>query len=86
MSQEEINKELTPEEVAEQKAKMEKFIDEELPFLRKQAEYEELQAKIEEARFRQVNAQVNMARMFMRPETEEDPKSSSGRKLKNKEK
>lgn len=65
--------ELTPEEVKAYKDKMEKRYDEEIPFLEKQVKYEELHARIDEARLRQYSAMLRLAQLQTPPE-EKTPK------------
>ena len=60
----EISK-LTPEEIAERKANMEKFYDEQTPFLVKQCKYEELASRIEVARFNRNEAMYKAAQLAM---------------------
>lgn len=63
-TQDEVKK-LTPEEIAQRKAQMEKFYDEQLPFLEKQCKYEELTSRIEVARFTRNEAMFKSAQLAM---------------------
>lgn len=66
--QNQAQKEPTPEEIKAYKEKMEKFYDEEIPFLEKKAKYEELQAIIDEARLRQFTSMLRLAQLQNVPE------------------
>jgi hypothetical protein len=56
-------KEFTAEELAQQKENMLKFYTESLPYLEAQLQYEELLMKIDEARFKRTNIQMQYAMM-----------------------
>jgi len=80
---EETKAALTPEEIKAMRDKMEAHWDEQLPFLKKQAEYEILIADIEEARTRRLEMSLRYAQMAAAAQgkSEEEPK----RKLKTEE-
>lgn len=56
-------KELTAEELAAQKEQMLQFYTESLPYLEAQLKYEETLLKIDEARFKRTNIQMQYAMM-----------------------
>jgi hypothetical protein len=62
-------KEFTVEELAAQKENMLKFYTESLPYLEAQYQYEELLLKIDEARFKRTNIQMQYA-MIMQAQQE----------------
>jgi len=80
---------LTPEELAARKEEMKQFYEDSVPYLKLQAEYEQLLTDIEESRFKRASFQYQYAMMMaQQPEdpnaenetpTDEAPK---GRKLK----
>jgi len=60
-------KQFTPKEVAARKAELIKFYDEQIPFLKKQIEYEELLTGIEDSRTRRAMARMRYMQI-MAPE------------------
>lgn len=66
------SKEYSDEEIAQMRANMEKIYDEELPFIKKQLEYEDTLARIEEAKLRQITAKIRYAQIMMGPAQEDD--------------
>lgn len=70
MNQEVEERELTREELLARKEEMLAFYKESLPYLQAQFEYEDLLAKIDEARFKRTQYQIQMA-MMMNPPQEE---------------
>lgn len=80
--------EMSPEQIAElekqreeQKAKMQEIFEEELPFLRLQAEYEECITRIETAKMQRLEIMLHKAQMIAPPPGEdEDPKKRTLRR------
>ena len=75
-------KEFSAEELAQQKENMLKFYTESLPYLEAQLQYEELLMKIDEARFKRTNIQMQYAMMAQAQkeaelEVEEDEEEES---------
>jgi len=64
-------KEFSAEELAQQKENMLKFYKESLPYLEAQYQYEELLLKIDEARFKRTNIQMQYAMMAQAQEEAE---------------
>jgi hypothetical protein len=62
----------TPEQIAEMRAKMIKHYQGEIKFLKIQAEFEKLQADVEEHRARRYSAMAHQAQLFADPEKEGD--------------
>ena len=62
----------TPEEIKAYKKKMETLYDEEIPFLEKQVKYEELHARIDEARLRQQTAMLRSIQLQNPPVNKEE--------------
>lgn len=83
---EQIEKEPTAEEIAAYRQNMHDYYDAELPLLRKQEDYENIRANIEEARARRMTMTLRMLHMTSKPpETPEEPKTTEptgARKLK----
>ena len=61
------NQQLSEEEIQEKKEVIKAFYEEEIPFLKLRAEYEELITKIETARFDRTVQQIQMAQMMAPP-------------------
>jgi hypothetical protein len=78
-------REPTPEEIKEMRSRMSAYFDDQIPFLTKQAEYEELLTKIDVAQFRR--HEVMYRRFQMQQEmTPHKPESNpEERKLKKSE-
>ena len=57
-------KQYTPEEIAEMRKNMMNFYKEEIPYLELQARYETLQADIETAKFRKMEAVLKTAYLY----------------------
>ena len=79
MSDTTTKKELTPEQrqaIINYNEKREKFIDEQLPYLRKQAEYEELLFKIENFSYNRELVKIRYAELMApaEPVKEQDKK------------
>ena len=83
--------ELTQEELAARKEEMLNFYKESLPYLQAQCEYEELLARIDEARFKRTESQIKFAMMMQGPPEEKEseqgnsnssPEQGQSRKLK----
>ena len=86
------NQQLSEEEIQEKKEVIKAFYEEEIPFLKLRAEYEELVTRIETARFDRTVQQVQMAQMMAPPpemqeqmrkqeeaETQKNPKTSESK-------
>lgn len=74
--------EMSPEQIAElekqreeQKAKMMEIFEEELPFLRLQAEYEECITRVETAKMQRLEIMLHKAQMMAPPPGEDGEKS-----------
>lgn len=65
-------REPTPEEIQEMRTRMESYYDNQIPFLTKQKEYENLLADIEYARARRIEMTIRIAQMTMGPQEEEN--------------
>jgi len=81
----EVEKEATPEELAEMRVKMVAYYEEEIPLLKQQAEYERLLAEIEESRAKRISFNMRIAQMLAPPAPPQEPEpdsNSTGRKLK----
>jgi len=63
MEQQENQKGPTPEEIKVMQAKMDKFYEENTPFLEKQCKYEELKTRIEVARYSFMEAMAKQANL-----------------------
>lgn len=61
----------TPEQIAEMRANMIKHYQQEIKFLKVQAQFEQLQADVEEHRARRYSAMAHQAQLFAEPEGEE---------------
>lgn len=59
------NKELSPEEIKERRAKITAFYEEQIPHLEVQAKYERLMTEIEESRAKRAQAQGFLAEVYM---------------------
>jgi len=79
-------RELTHEELVARKEEMLQFYKDSVPYLQAQCEYEELLARIEDARFKRTETQIKFAMMMQGPpeegETPADKGQDQGRKLK----
>ena len=71
MNQEVEERELTHDELIARKEEMLNFYKESLPYLQAQFEYEDLLAKIDEARFKRAQYQIQYA-MIMNPPQEDE--------------
>lgn len=70
-------KKLSPKEIKEMRAKTEAWYDEQIPFLEKQFNYEDLVAKIEEAKLRKLHAIMQMAHLMNPYEEGEEEEPSA---------
>lgn len=61
------NQQLSEEEIQEKKEVIKAFYEDEIPFLKLRAEYEELITRIETARFDRTVQQIQMAQMMAPP-------------------
>jgi hypothetical protein len=67
-------REMTQEELMARKEEMLNFYKDSLPYIQAQCEYEELLARIDEARFKRAEAQIKYAMMMQGPQKEDsDP-------------
>lgn len=64
---------MTAEEVAAHKKRMEEFYDENIPLLRKQAEYESLISSIDESRARGMEMRLRLAQMMTQTSKQQPP-------------
>ena len=69
--------ELTPEELNEKREQMLQFYTESMPYLKAQADYEETLLKIDEARWKRTNIQMQYAMMAAQQEEAEADASDS---------
>lgn len=69
-------REPTPEEIQEMRTRMESYYDNQIPFLTKQKDYENLLADIEYARARRIEMTIRIAQMTMGPQEEEESEGS----------
>ena len=67
-----VEREPTAEEIAEMREKMQAYYDNQIPFLQKQKEYENLLAEIEIARARRIEMTIRIAQMTMGSPQEEE--------------
>jgi len=67
--------ELTPEELQEKREQMLQFYTESMPYLKAQADYEELLLKIDEARFKRTSIQMQYVMMAAQQEEEAQAES-----------
>ena len=68
-------REMTQEELAAQKEQMLQFYTESLPYLEAQLQYEELLMRIDEARFKRTNIQMQYAMMMQAQQEAEESTS-----------
>jgi len=78
---------ISAEELAERKAKLSAYYEEQIPFLKKQLEYETLLADLQEQEARRIYSQVRIAQMVAGPssgeeEMMEEPEMPKKRSLK----
>jgi uncharacterized membrane-anchored protein YhcB (DUF1043 family) len=78
----EAERPLTQAELEEYRRNMEKHFEEQVPFLKKQAEYEELLTNIEMLRLKRMECIIRQVQLEQGPKKEE-PKENSERKLKS---
>ena len=64
MDNQQVEEELTPEELEERRDEMKQFYENSLPYLKSQAEYEKLLTEVEESRFKRANMQIQYANMM----------------------
>lgn len=67
MNEQVEERELSQEELAARKEEMLRFYQESMPYLQAQCDYEELLARIDEARFKRAEAQIKFAMMMQGP-------------------
>jgi hypothetical protein len=83
-----VEKEMTAEELEARKEEMRKFYEESIPYLEAQCKHEEFLAKIAEARYKRMHYDIQFAMMMQGPQDEnEGPEEqkeapAKGRKLK----
>jgi hypothetical protein len=83
-----VEKEMTAEELEARKEEMRKFYEESIPYLEAQCKHEEFLAKIAEARYKRMHYDIQFAMMMQGPQDEnEGPEEQTeapakGRKLK----
>lgn len=65
-------REPSPEEIAEMRERMQSYYENQIPFLTKQKEYENLLMDIEIARARRIEATIRIAQMTMGPADDQD--------------
>lgn len=62
---------MSPEEISQMRERMNQYYDEELPMLRKQEEFERLQADIEEHKVRRMTMMIRSAQLYAQAEMAE---------------
>jgi len=71
MQNQQLEEEMTSEELAQKKEEMLSFYNESLPYLEAQFKYEEMLMKLDEVRFKRTNIQMQFAMMMQGPSEEE---------------
>lgn len=71
MQNQQLEAEMTAEELAQKKEEMLNFYTESLPYLEAQFKYEEMLMKLDEVRFKRTNIQMQFAMMMQGPSEEE---------------
>jgi len=64
MDNQQVEDQLTPEELESRRDEMKEFYEKSLPYLKSQAEYEKLLTEVEESRFKRANMQIQYANMM----------------------
>ena len=64
MENQQINEELTPEQLEARRDEMREFYEKSLPYLESQAKYEKLLTEVEEARYKRATMQLQYATMM----------------------
>jgi hypothetical protein len=64
MDNQQLEDQLTPEELESRRDEMKEFYEKSLPYLKSQAEYEKLLTEVEESRFKRANMQIQYANMM----------------------
>ena len=64
MENQQLDDQLTPEELEARRDEMKEFYDKSLPYLKSQSEYEKLLTEVEEARFKRATMQIQYANMM----------------------
>jgi hypothetical protein len=64
MDNQQMNQELSPEQLEERRAEMQQFYEKSLPYLEAQSKYEKLLTEIEEARYKRATMQIQYATMM----------------------
>jgi len=64
MENQQINEELTPEQLEARRDEMKQFYENSLPYLEAQAKYEKLLTEVEEARYKRATMQLQYASMM----------------------
>lgn len=87
MENQQINEELTPEQLEARRDEMKQFYENSLPYLEAQAKYEKLLTEVEEARFKRATMQYQYASMMAATQTHNENEeleslSSNNKKLK----
>jgi hypothetical protein len=74
--------ELTPEQIAERRAQLKEFYENQMDLLRPQLEYETTLAAIEEQRFKRMTMIIRQAEMSMGPKEEKEQRQTEGEEKK----
>lgn len=92
MENQQMNEQLSPEQLEARREEMKQFYESSVPYLEAQAKYEKLLTEVEEARYKRVSMQMQYATMMAaaQPMEEEEDDSkipteqapSTGKKLK----
>jgi threonyl-tRNA synthetase len=64
MENQQMNEELTPEQLEARRDEMKQFYENSLPYLEAQAKYEKLLTEVEEARYKRATMQIQYATMM----------------------
>jgi threonyl-tRNA synthetase len=64
MENQQMNEELSPEQLEARRDEMKQFYEKSLPYLEAQAKYEKLLTEVEQARYQRATMQINYASMM----------------------
>ena len=78
MDNQQMNQELSPEQLEERRAEMQQFYEKSLPYLEAQAKYEKLLTEVEEARYKRATMQLQYATMMAATQPQEEYDEEEG--------
>ena len=79
MDNQQLDDQLSPEELEARRDEMKEFYDKSLPYLESQSKYEKLLTEVEESRFKRATMQIQYANMMASQAPEmEDPREDQG--------